>query len=107
MFGMRAALIVEHEVLADAGARIADAVVGMQIDLLVLDACRRLVRGFWYTAAMSIVRIGVATCLRPMKWPSPLSKSRIMRLPANGCSRCSSSMRRITPKSAPEVGRGR
>src|SRR3982074_3100174 len=37
MLGMRAALIVEHEVLADAGPRIADAVVGMQIDLLVLD----------------------------------------------------------------------
>ena len=37
MFGMRAALIVEHEVLADAGPRIADAVIGMQIDLLVLD----------------------------------------------------------------------
>ena len=30
MFGMRAALIVEREVLADAGACIADAVVGMR-----------------------------------------------------------------------------
>ena len=37
MFGMRAALIVEREVLSDARARIADAVVGMQVDLLVLD----------------------------------------------------------------------
>ena len=37
MLGMRAALIVEHEVLADAGPRTADAVVGVQLDLLVLD----------------------------------------------------------------------
>src|SRR5690349_6131413 len=34
---MRATLIVKHEMLADAGSRIADRVVGVQIDLLVLD----------------------------------------------------------------------
>ena len=37
MFGMRAALIVERDIPADADPRIADAVIGMQIDLLVLD----------------------------------------------------------------------
>ena len=34
-------------------------------------------------------------------------KSRIMRLPANACSRCSSSMRRIKARSSSEVGRER
>ena len=34
---MGATLIVEHEMLADAGSRIADGVIGVQIDFLVLD----------------------------------------------------------------------
>jgi hypothetical protein len=41
-------------------------------------------------------RISVATCLRPMVTPSSLSRSRSIRLPAKGSSRCNSSTRRIT-----------
>ena len=37
VLGMRTTLIVERQVFADACSRIAHAVVGMQIDLFVLD----------------------------------------------------------------------
>ena len=37
VFGMGATLIVEHEMLSDAGSRIADGIVGVHIDFLVLD----------------------------------------------------------------------
>ncbi len=44
-------------------------------------------------------RISVPTCRRPTSMPCRRSRSRSMRLPANGCSRCNSSMRRISARS--------
>ena len=46
---MWTALIVEREVLLDAGSRIADSVVGVQINFLVLD---RLPKPFGWIAKL-------------------------------------------------------
>ena len=51
--------------------------------------------------------ISVETCRRPVWKPSAVSISPSMRLPAKGKSRCSSSIRRISARSADEAGRGR
>src|SRR5450756_1263328 len=62
-----------------------------------------LVRGFRYKVAMPIWRMSATTCLRPTGKPSVCSRSRRRRLPRNGHFRCSSSMRRISIKSASET----
>ena len=51
-------------------------------------------------------RIKVATCLRPMVTPLFCRISRSIRLPAKGCSRCSSSIWRISAWSASDSGWG-
>ena len=65
-----------------------------------------LYEGFRYNASIPIFFISVLTCLRPITWPSRLSMSRSIRLPAKGYSRCSSSIRRISARSDGEVGAG-
>ncbi len=47
------------------------------------------------------------TCLRPTSKPPLLSRSRSFRAPRNGHFRCSSSIARISAKSASETGTGR
>ena len=55
---MRAALIVEREVLSDAGPRIADAVIGMQIDLLVLDRLPQPLNEYVEAVDLALFRAG-------------------------------------------------
>jgi hypothetical protein len=59
-----------------------------------------------YTASIPILRIIDAANSRPMANPSVRSMSRNIRLPANGCSKCSSSILRMIASSAAGTGRG-
>ena len=63
-----------------------------------------LVFGLRYNAVMPMRRINVVMSLRPTVQPSALSRSHNMRALANGSSRCSSSMCRISLRSASPIG---
>jgi hypothetical protein len=56
---------------------------------------------------MPIRFISVATWQRPIFTPSAFKRSRSIRLPANGKSRCSSSIRRMMARSAAGTARGK
>ncbi len=51
--------------------------------------------------------MGVETCCRPTLWPPACNSPFSIRLPTNGYSRCSSSIRRISFRSASDAGCGR
>ena len=71
---------------------------------IVCPGARLLVFGLRYSAVMPMRRISVVMCLRPTVKPSVRNRSRNIRAPANGSSKCSSSMRRMSFRSASLTG---
>jgi len=71
---------------------------------IVCPGARLLVFGLRYSAVIPMRRISVVMCLRPTAKPSARNRSRNMRAPANGTSRCNSSMRRISLRSPSLIG---
>ena len=107
VFGVAGAVVLVRQRFA--GRKLLDALVDLPLGLspVMTGLGFLLVFGRRYSASIPIRRIRVATASRPPVMPSARSRSRSIRLPAKGCSRCNSSIRRMMDSRAGGTGPGR